>query len=376
MTLIEDGAVTPPPTKTLRAVSPARAALLDKLLVVANENFMAAAFAVDRDRTILALAGADAMKHARVVSREAPDLKLLVEPTSHQTPATASDPWILPADDDGGMFDLNSVDDVLNQQKSAGALLAITPTGYVDAGDNAALRAVVAAANDLARDDVLVLLVLNPAWLVSGLKMLITQIKKIKHPVLIAFADPTRPLSSEKKLKAYRDLFDACANAIPWRTDLAGLDAYARGSDTFGIGMVPSLRRVNPPGRGGGAGDKSDQTPHILVAEELRIVKASSLKKRHVAHPAPLCSGDECHGRPLDRFNGSSADRLEGNVHTMRAFEGLHSRIALSANRRQEWSLMRADAEANALQLGQAIGAPVGVPDDVKAWQKFDRSET
>ncbi len=351
----------------------ALAALTDRLFTIASSNYMAAAFHVSEEVGGLALAaGQDALKHLRKVRAAHPAMILAVESRAYETYATEEVPFIM--HDDDGLFG-DPLTDLINGQLDAGASFAILPAGYVAAGDTDTLRAIADRSNLVERDDVTLLLVLDPQFLENDLQTLIAVINSIQHPVLVAFGAKSNPLSSKKKRASYRELFAKTRRAFPWRTDIAGIDAMVFGARGAGVGMLPSQRRANLPNTKGFSPDKSDLSPNMLLGNLLRYIKSSHLRRLFASITPPTCPCGACKGRAIDRLSASDADRLQGHLHDMLEMQSLHADLLAAEDKHAWWDARLALAVGDAEALGAKVGQKVAVPAYVTEWQKKPAKE-
>lgn len=350
-----------------------RELVADRIVAIAGELAYPAVPLVDRLQGALALSGAEGPKKVRKIDAVDSELTLMVEPVSHETYVAKPDaPFLVPNGDALLPLDLEGV---LEGQRSAGADVLIFPGGYVEAGDTDSLREMERIASDVVGVDLALHLALPPTFLTSesDRKVLEAVCSRSKHQVLVSFGSDKNPLSTVKAQKAYRDFFSG-SNAVPWRTDIAGLDAYAYGAPAVGIGLLPSSRRTTPPDKKGNARQPRDKTPHVFRPELLRFVQASTMQRDwYVAVHAGLCYCVICKGRPLDRFTGSDADRLEAHLHNLVEVQRVFRLLAASADREALWRQMRQDAIVEHKTLSTKIGRPVRVPQDLETWARLDR---
>ena len=167
--------------------------------------------------------------------------------------ATAARPLVLPTF--GGALPLDGldavdVDTVLKGQLAAGAAAGLVPVGYVPAGDLPALRAAVDATNAVERDDVIVPLPVDGAWLTrpEHLHRLVAALNKINHPVLVAFGGQwNQVFDSNVGVANFRRLLGETARVGLGVGDmLAGFDCMAYGGLCAVIGSGGSLRHLVP----------------------------------------------------------------------------------------------------------------------------------
>lgn len=245
--------------------------------------------------------------------RAHPDLVIAYEPdadTSHV--ATAADSFLLPPDD---LFGEVTLGRFLDEQKEAGASFCVTPTGHLRAGDSDAAKAVIDAANELNRDDVVVRLPCEPAFLRTSADQLVAIARRSRHPVALSLSDDQDPMARRGAVSGIRTLTAAVPTLGLWRTDLAAFAHLAEGGLTALVGFVPSLRHGLSPGKRGRRNNLADNTPHVLLPQLFRYMRASELQRRYASTEPPHCTSTPCRGAALDRFTGSTGDRLAAHEH-------------------------------------------------------------
>jgi len=274
--------------------------------------------------------------------------------------ATADVPLALP-DSYGSLFG-DALDTVLQEQRDRGATAAIVPARYVPAGDSAALKALVARAQSIERDDVIVAVPVAIAWLKDRqfLSQLIALLKRIPHPKAIMFGQQHNPFDTAKATINFRRLVGETPSVGLWRADfLAAFDCLAYGGAFAAIGAGGSLRHLVPadePGQG------RSGTPSVLLPEQLVYTTGKVLADRYANAPAPRCSCQVCDGASLDRFNTKAPEaRIEAFAHnaaiwTERLAELFDHETA--ADRQRWWrGVCQTALDAQALEnarLGQA----------------------
>lgn len=318
------------------------------------------------------LVGDDAPKYLSAIRRANPLIPLILEPRSVRKHwATAVEPFMLSGKP--GMLAL-SLNDELDWQRADGSDLAITPTGQIRAGDSAALKTALAAANSLDREDLLFALPMAAGWLSEEqyLKQLIAVINRSRHPVLLMFTSTNNPVGSVKRLKAYRRLFrEVTTPVVAHRADLIGFDALANGALTSAIGSYPSMRRLTPVGARGSSIDREDMSPHMLVPDMLRFVRSTYMRRDWFAATASIqCFCGVCRGQELDRLHGSNPERYIGHSHNVVSIDNLFSsHIGLSSVARATlWTQQAKGALDTYPQLETHIGRPVKVDPALSVW--------
>jgi hypothetical protein len=354
----------------------ARAFLSGRLLHIANGNVFAIAGRVDPNTSAVIIAGAYGHKRARVLRDMYPGLPLIIEPTAvGGYVATAAAPFDIPEAEEGELFP-PTLESVLESAIAHGSAVAITPTGQIAKGDSATLKAALAQANQVDRNDVLFLLNLSAGWLSDDIlrKQVVAVIDRSRHPVALAFIDRKNPIESGKRLRAYRKIFlETTGDVVAYRTDMAGFDARAHGAIAAAIGALPSARRVTPKGKGGKASDPTDLAPHMLVADLGRFAKSKMMRNAWFAdRPGITCSCAACGGRPIDRLYEMDEDRAEGHLHNVLELERMHSAtVGLTPGELHDWWHGFITGVLNTYpQLETYIGRPVAVPPDIVIWNE------
>jgi len=306
---------------------------------------------------------------------------VFTEPASlHRYRATAKQPFYIPAETTPSFFP-PTLEGLLDDQRAARNAIAVTPTGQIGVKDPRVLKAALAGANALERDDVAFLVPIEAAFLSDehSLRLLISVLNRSVHPVLLALVHDKNPLESPKRLKAYRRIFaETTGMVIPYRADATAFDARAHGAAGMAVGLIPSARRTNPVGsRGGPVADPTDMAPHVLIADLLRFTRAKMMRREwFVDSESPRCFCPGCRGAAIDRFYESTADRFQAHLHNAYELQRLHtSNLGFSTTERHDWWHAQAAGAADAYpKLASHIGRAVPVPDDVSLWSKACRS--
>ncbi len=346
------------------------ALLTDRMLTVAGGDIASACAAhidpavgglvITGDKTSVALT---ALAHAY------PALPLFREPVSASRHcATADAPFDVC--DAGQLFAL-SLDDILDGQRAGGAHAAMTPTGFMSAGAEAAMKSAVETANLLDRDDTILWLPCHYEWgREPGVSRFIAIAGRSRHPIAWSLAAGQDPLAYAGVAQGVRRAVAAVPGVTLWRTDLAGIDALAHGAACAAIGVLPSTRHLTEPGVGGRAGKPGQRTPHILLSDLLRFVRADRMRDDWFASsPAPTCACTICAGQALDRFDGTERSRLDGHLHNLIALSDLHAQLLQANGSRTRWWHDRLDDARVAHQtLAGAVGTMVAFPRVLDRW--------
>jgi hypothetical protein len=300
---------------------------------------------------------------------------LLLDPGRYEKHFATSDrPFIVPPDDMYG----SGMDRELDLQIQRRALAAITPTGYIRAADWGALKAVVRTAQDLKRNDVVIMLPIDAAWLQDdSVEKLDLAIKQTPHPVAIAVGGQYNPFDKYRKATTNlrRLLIDNPGVGL-WRADLQVFDAIGHGALFAAFGLSTSLRHTVPPDQAAqskkGGGVRPSAT--VLLPELLRFSQGPDLATLYADADAPTCSCLACGGAKLDRFDGHDNEiRALADSHNAAVWADLLVAVfhyTDLGSRQAWWHQLCIDAlksiEAENERLRQ-VGA-FKVPKDVQRW--------
>jgi hypothetical protein len=348
-----------------------RQALRDRCLTVASgDDGASLARYLDPARGGLVVSSTKGISGARALHAALPGLVLAADPKERdEQAATVEAPIALPP---GDMFGETTLDEVINGQFASGADIGVIPGRYVHAEDSDSLRALIEMANALDRDDVILRVPCAYPWArPESTPQLITLFSRSRHPVALSLGDRADPLEQKGVPAGLRTIVDSYPGLIIWKTDLAGLDAIARGALAAAIGILPSLRHACPPGGPGRAIDKTDKTPRIFLPRLLRYVRGSYLHDEWFASVEPwTCDCIICDGRAIDRFTGSKDDLLQASRHNAIAITELHRELtAEAAGYRQDlWREKLQDAELAHRELSHYIERDVPFHKVLQFW--------
>jgi hypothetical protein len=345
-----------------------------RVLIVTGDDAAQYSNVISSDRSGLVVGGKNAYDVVRRLAHADPTRLLAVDPWQSYTGyATAERPFILDTADDGqgSLFAPPTLEDHLSSQIALGAAFAVTPTGIIHAGDNSPLKAAVIAINKIQRSDIVLYAPMALAcFQQDNLRSLIGILSKCEHPVAIAVAD-RNPDPYSKVLSVLRELVVALDYAIVWRTDAAGFDLMAHGAQAACIGAIPSKRAADTPGEKRFATDKRDMHPHVLRRELLRWVKTTFMVDNWYASlDAPGCSCVVCQGRRVDRYGDNDAARLEAHKHNVAVIMEIIESVPNPVGALPWWNAAVADAVAEHISLGAAIGGRVKVPASLDAYSR------
>jgi hypothetical protein len=297
---------------------------------------------------------------------------LLIDPEGYtKRAATAEAPFALSQDEDQ-LFE-TTLDDILQGQRICGATVALTPTGYLHAGDSDALKAAANTVADLDRDDVLFSVPIDIAWLTNDhISQLIAVLSRLAAPKAVFLGGQFDPLDRYQAAVAnLRRLVAEAGHVAVFRTDLTGFDALTHGAFAASIGTGGSLRHVIPFGEYRRA-RTMDQSPSVLFPDVMAFFKGSTLAQRFANARPPACSCSACQGRRLDTFLGR-ADAEAAHSHGVCTWiEWITDMLAQPtlADRAQWWRNRCAAAVAHHDNVNAQLDQPDAFkpPKALKAW--------
>lgn len=357
----------------------ARTRLLGRVLVAAGSQdrqqypALIRTHATSLATTGLVVGGSDWAPSLRNMRAGHPDLFLLHDPVESQKfCATAETPFPQAAATQETLLPAATLEQRLQDQIDAGASVAMTPTGYIQAGDRPALRAVIEATNTLLRDDVLVLLPLDHKWLVgTALKAIVAAVNRSQHPVAITLGDSNSdPMSHPGVLDGVHELAAMDAPPMFHKTDLAGFDAMARGALAASVGVIASKRRAAVPGQKAYA-PRTNRGAVVLLDDLLRFRRSLDMQDQwYASRSAPACDCSVCHGRPIDWFTSEEYDSVAAAQHNAIGFIDCINDASARGGFAAWWPGKVQDAIVAHETLGQYVGTRIDPPKELLAWYK------
>lgn len=196
------------------------------------------------------------------------DGPILIDPAAYQHyTATPDAPFWQPE----GQLIPATLDETLDQQLRAGACAALTPTGYIQAGDLASLQAAARMVADLGRQDVILVApidvsLLNDAFILD----LIATLAAARCPIGLILGGQDDPLNAaaDQLIPNLRDLAVSVA-LLPLRTDLTAFDLVAHGAFAAAIGIGSRWHHAPNPTIPTSPDNPDDDPPSVLFAELL-----------------------------------------------------------------------------------------------------------
>ncbi|MFF5211072.1 hypothetical protein [Streptosporangium sp. NPDC000396] len=271
---------------------------------------------VDTRLSGVVMTGKDADKRAAQLRSAGYRGVLLIDSAAYMTyTATPAEPFLLPQDT---LFE--GLDNCLDFQRHRGADAALTPTGYIPAAASKTLKAVMRAAEQIEREDVVVVLPIDIAWInPEHITQLIAVCKRIRQPKAVILIRQFDPMAAFKQTaENLRRLVSEAEQAALLRTDLAALDAMVHGALFAGIGADSSIRHAVPAGERAQTAESTGwaQYPNVLIPELMRFCGTRALANRYANAEPARCDCPVCDGRGLDRFNSPDGEtRIESEDH-------------------------------------------------------------
>jgi hypothetical protein len=304
-----------------------------------------------------------------------PGMPLFREPSSAATHlATAAQPFLLGEPD--ALVPL-TLSEILDNQIAGGASGALTPTGFIPAGDADAMKAAVHIANGLDRRDTLLWM---PAWYTWAREPDVSQFiaiaRRSAHPIALTLGDAGDPLKHPGVPEGLRRIVAEVPRLVVWRTDLAGIDGLVHGALAAAVGVTAGLRHTTEPGKNGFSPNPADRTPRVLLDHMLRFVTARKMQEEWFAStPAPSCDCDVCGGHQLDRFTSVPADHIEAYRHNIVRLTAMHTDLLACGTsglaRKDWWREWLEDARAAHTELEGQISSKVPFPAVLESWSRL-----
>ncbi|MFG2358591.1 hypothetical protein [Streptomyces sp. NPDC048521] len=351
--------------------------LRDRLLIMVNDRSAIDVLPYVPPRTGgLVLTGAAAPVRCREIRNALAETVVVMDYGSHtQRIATPDAAFGLGSGQGWRNLDVTGLDEILDGQRDNKASYAVTPTCFIpadEAGGASVLSAVIGQANQLRREDTVVLLPCSWRWLRrSSVPLLAQQIRACRHPVALIMQAYGDPLERAQAAEGLRQLCRSCPRLVLWRTDLAAFDAMAHGALGAAVGVSAVLRHGVAPQPGNGGGGHKPH-PVVLIRRLLRYHRVATLQD-WFAHVDPwTCDCAVCKGAPLTRFTDRNADVVAALQHSVCELYALHEELdaTLAGDERIGWWRQQlADAWEYHRLLATQTGTEVPFPKVLQAWR-------
>ncbi|WP_460808154.1 hypothetical protein [Micromonospora zhanjiangensis] len=241
---------------------------------------------------------------------------LLADPGAYRTQAaTEEEPFDLPTDRLFG----GDLDTVLQDQLTRGATVPVVPSRFVHAGDMSAFNGLVKAAQAIERNDVIIPVPVDAAWLrPEFLGKLTAGLRRIQGVKAIALGGQGNPMASfAKATENLRTVMGEVPNLGLWLGDQpTAFDCMAHGAAFAVIGAGGSLRHVVPPSEDPEARRPYNHTPSVFIPNMLRYSVGEYIAEKYANSRAPRCRCAACGDRGLDSFNSRRGEvRVAAQAH-------------------------------------------------------------
>lgn len=210
-------------------------------------------------------------------------------------------------------------DDWCERQRTIGGI-ALTDSGFIDAGETAGLRNILTGA---ARQPAptIALLPLAQGWLrtLPYAKALVAEIADHGVPVAVAIEHDNDPLGQQQVLAGFLEVLAAPVPVLLLRADVSALGALCHGAHAAAVGTATNLRHIYPRKPSGGPPPRIPQVSafvrHLLCYRSLDVI-AAAVQETPDETDIWQCQCGECLGRSLDRL----ATIEDGTEQVTRAF--------------------------------------------------------
>jgi hypothetical protein len=314
---------------------------------------------IDPIRSGLVVTGKGALRKVAELRSTGGPAPLLADPAFYETMvATAQEPFMEPSDQ------LPSGDPLgraVQEQLAVGASAALTPTGYLRAGDGGALRAAAQAVAALDDPRVVFVVPADAGWLASDqLTLLIEILGDVPGVKAVMLGGQLDPLAGHHgAVEGLVRLLAEVPGVALLRSDLAAFGALARGAAFAGYGAGAKQRHVVPPWE---PAQKSVPvtSPSVLYPDLMGLFLGQTLAKRFAASPAPVCECAACGRRDLDSFamQGQSVAAAGHNTAVLMSWLRALEANPAGVERERWWQQWCSAAVARYPLVNVAIGQP------------------
>lgn len=303
-----------------RVAADARTMLRDRVFVAVNAND-----AIGRAASIAATPDSGLVVVDRVASRLIPQLKqiygatltIATDPASYiHHRATVDRPMDLPKILDSPEMPLS---DYMDAQLANGQDVAFMPAGRVR--DQSVLKAVVAAANDVAATNIVLPIALPGSMLKDRFGSETTaRLAESRHQVALLVTGQFDPFKDPDVAESLRVVAEA-RKIFMHRTDFAAFEVIAHGGVGGSIGWCTSLRHAVPgfkPART--RKSPPDRSPVVLVPDIESFRHTAIIEPWFRNAAPPLCVTSGCCGQNLALLRDKPADHAVACEHNVRSW--------------------------------------------------------
>lgn len=313
----------------------------------------------DRPGSGLVLCGARALERAVELRRDGFTAPLLYDAERYK----GNRRWLAAAPFSHGLLD---------QQRHL-RLVALTDSGYVDAGDHAGLAAILDRAARC-EPPVVATLPLHLAWLVdpAELDRLIDEIRDHRVTVALVLEDTADPLGRRQVLDGLLRVLRCGVPAVLLRSDIGAVGALAHGARAAAIGVRSAQRHLYP--RTEKSGYVPPGPPSALIAQCLAFRRVDALAEGVQLDPDDrmwLCECATCRGRTVDwlaTVPGDEGHRLAG-AHSIEVALALRDHVLRGglADAAASWWALCDQALNRFEELAELSWRP---PSALRAWRR------
>ena len=261
---------------------------------------------------------------------------VLVDPARYLTHTASAEQPFIPADE--GALPFGVLEESALTQLERGADAAITPTGYIEAEDSAALIAAAAQVTALNHPRLVFAVPISNAWLRgSALDQLTAVLKDVPGVKALMFGGQQDPIGALKHGVANLcTLIEQVPHLALMRTDIAAFGALAQGAAFAAFGMGSTQRHIVPPGQQANHSERSGFSPSVLFPELKTFSLGETIARRFAVTPedqVPACKCGICGGKLIDRFTKKENER-EAMGHNVAVMMGWAGQLAAAADRK------------------------------------------
>lgn len=259
--------------------------------------------------------------------------------------------------------------DWIKMQLRAGCEWALTDSGYIPAGDSAALHRVLAW--PAKSEHIIVALPLALSWLTDHHDELCSAINAAGVPVALILEDEADPLGTQEAVSGLIGVLACDAPVLLLRSDVSTLGALAHGAAVVSVGTRSRYRHIYPlPEKDDDSGGFTPP-PSAFVRPLLSFKRLELIADLHARNPDSAlwrCGCVVCAGRTIDWIT-TAVDREAA------AFEHSVAALALTAAELLgdpvpsiRWQTMCAEAQLAFDEIPIAPGKPRRFPPALRAW--------